>query len=273
MSKYDKLKFNHSSSEGAFDWGKNRFELFERFYDADEIFDKEIAESEFKMIIEGDPEFIDAYNSLGWLAMEDFNYGIAQSYFQKAFKIGNSLIPKSFKGEIIWGIIDNRPFLRAMHGLGLSYLYINEFEHALKYFKKNLEYNSNDNQGIRALAIHCYIALGEFKNVLKINGLFPGDAMVDTMYGKVYALYNLQKTKEAEQALEEALKYLPLVAKELSSKNHKPVYNNYPGTITMGGQDEAYDYWKRLGQYWTNPQLKEFLKNGLVKFASTKKND
>lgn len=270
MGKYDKLKFHYSSTVGEFDWGKNRSEVFERFYDADEILDKEVAESEFKMIIREDPEFIDAYNSLGWFAMEEFNYGIAQSYFQKAFKIGNSLIPKGFNGEIIWGIIDNRPFLRAMHGLGLSYLSINDFKQALRYFKKNLEYNSNDNQGIRALAIHCYIALGVFNNILKINRSFPDDAMADTMYGKVFALYNLQKTKEAEEALSEALRYLPLVAKELVSNNHKLPQTIHLGTITVGGHDEAYDYWERLGQYWTNPLLKEFLENGIVKFMNKK---
>lgn len=268
MRKYDKLKFEHSPMVGEFDWGKNRSEIFERFYDADEIFDKEVAESEFKMIIKEDPEFIDAYNSLGWIAMENFNYGIAQTYFNKAFTIGNSLIPKGFKGEVIWGIIDNRPFLRAMHGLGLSYLLINEFKQALKYFNKNLEYNSNDEQGIRGLAIHCYMALGEFNNILKINRLFPDDIMPDTMYGKVFALFNLQKTKEAEEALKEAVNYLPLVAKELIAKSHKFPQSIQPGFITVGGHDEAYDYYERLCQYWTNPLLKEFLKVGIEKFMS-----
>ena len=271
MCKYDKLNFHHSPSEGEFDWGNNRSEIFERFYDAVELLDKDVAESEFIMIIEDDPEFIDAYNSLGWIAVEEFNYGIALYYFQKALKIGTSLIPKGFKGEIDWGIIDNRPFLRAIEGVGLSYLSINRFEQALKYFEKTLEYNSHDNQGMRAEAIHCYIALGEFKSILKINRLFPDDEMPDTMYGKVYALYHLQKIQEAEKALVEALQFIPLVAKELSSQKHKPPLKDHSGFIAIGGQYEAYDYWRRLGQYWTNPQLKEFLKNGLMKITSGKK--
>jgi tetratricopeptide (TPR) repeat protein len=265
MGKYEKLKFTYSKLEGAFDWGENRYELFERFYEADEILDKEVAESEFKMITKEDPEFIDAYNSLGWLEMDSFNYGSALYYFEKAYKIGNSLIPKTFNGEIIWGIIDNRPFLKTMQGLGLSFLLINEYEKALKYFKKNLEYNSNDNQGIRALAIHCYMALGDFKNILKICSSFPDDTMSETIYGKVYALYNLEKLEEAEIVLKEALHYLPLVAKELISNKHKPPINKITSGIVVGSKEEAFEYWERFGQFWTSPRLKSFLNNVIEK--------
>ncbi len=269
MKKYNKLKFHHTQLGGIFDWGTNRSELFQRLYDADEILDYEVAENELSMLIKEDKEFIDAYNSLGWLHMQQYNYGIAQSYFYEAFNIGDSLIPKEFKGEIIWGDIDNRPFLRSIHGLGLSFLQIGEFIESKKYFEKNLEYNQNDNQGIRALLIQNYIALGEFKKILDVCKLFPDDVMADTLYGKVLALFYLNKHKEAERALEVAVKYLPLVSKELVSKNHKPIYNDQPGVNSVGGADEAYEYWERVGQYWTNPQVKEFLKMGLSNKSKT----
>jgi len=266
-TKYDKLKFNYSKNEGEFDWGENRYELFERFYDADEILEKDIAESEFKMIIKDDPEFIDAYNSLGWLEIELKNFGNALKYFGNAFRIGNILIPKSFNGEIIWGVIDNRPFLRSLQGLGVSLFFINEFEKALFYFKKTLKYNSNDNQGIRSLAIHCYVALGEFKKILKLCKSFPDDSMPETEFGKVLAYYKLSKYKDAEKTLEDALKWHPLVAKELISNKHKEVKSKLKGTITFGGEDEAYEYWKMMGQYWTGEELKQFLKSGLEKYS------
>ncbi|MCB0747464.1 MAG: hypothetical protein KDC52_06670 [Ignavibacteriae bacterium] len=265
MKKYDKLKFKHSQNDGVFDWGTNRSELFERFYNTDEILDYEVAESEFIMIIREDKEFIDAYNSLAWLQMEEYNYGSAQSYFSEAYEIGNSLIPKEFRGKIEWGHIDNRPFLRSIHGLGLSFLLVGEFQQAQKFFEQNLEYNPNDNQGIRSLLIQSYIACGEFKKILNVCHLFPDDILADTLYGKVLALFSLNKIEEAQITLEKAFKYSPLIAKELISKKHKPVLNNQPGIITVGGQDEAYEYWKRMGQYWTNPNIIEFLKNGINK--------
>jgi tetratricopeptide (TPR) repeat protein len=260
MKKHDLLKFHFSNSEGEFDWGKSRHEIFNKFYNTDELNSKR-AEDKLKIILKEDPEFIDAYNSLGWLEMNICNYGNAMILFEKAFKIGNSLIPKSFKGKIIWGITENRPFLRALQGLGLSLLFTNEFEKALKYFQKTLKYNPNDNQGIRALMIHCYMALGDFKNMLKICSSFPEDTMADTLYGKVFALYHLERINDAKEALHEAQQYLPLVSKELISNKHKPAFNKIPGTLTCGGKDEAYDYWKRVGQFWTNPKLKFFLTN------------
>ena len=263
--KYDKLVF-HSKHNGEFDWGQNRTELFERFYDADEIIDSDVAESEFEMIIKEDPEFIDAYNSLGWLEIDSKNYGNALKFFSHAFKVGYELIPKNFKGEINWGIIDNRPFLRSLRGLGVTFLFINEFEKALFYFEKNLSYNPSDNQGIRSLAIHCYIALGEFNKVLKLGKSFPDDAMAETEYGKVLANYKLAKYEEAEKALEDALKWHPLIAKELISKKHKVVMPTVKGTINFGGTDEAYEYWRMMGQYWTGEELSKFLKNGLEKY-------
>lgn len=268
MVKYDKLKFINTPMGGEFDWGDNRAELFDRFYDAEESPDREIAESEFKMIIREDPEFIDAYNSLGWMALEESDNEKAKFYFTTAFETGNALIPENFTGEIIWANIDNRPFLRALHNMGLLYLITKKFDKALKYFEKNLEYNRNDNQGVRTNAIQCYMALNKYQNILKINSSYPNDTLPETMYGKVYALFNLRKTKEAEKALEEALQYLPLVAQELVAKNHKMPQDFSPWEVTLGDQNEAYDYWARLGHYWTDYKAKKFLENGIAKFSN-----
>jgi tetratricopeptide (TPR) repeat protein len=270
IPKYDKLKFNCSKAEGEFEWGKNRYELFQRFYDADEILEKDIAESEFKMIIKDDPEFIDAYNSLGWLEIDVKNFGNSLKHFSNAFRIGNTLIPKNFDGKIIWGVIDNRPFLRSLQGLGVTYIFINEFEKALFYLEKNLKYNPNDNQGIRSLAIHCYIALGEFNKVLKLCKSFPDDALAETQFGMVLANYKLAKYKEAEESLKDTLKWHPLVAEELISKKHKEVKSEFRATITLGGEDEAYEYWKMMGQFWTGRELKQFIKTGLEKYSKIK---
>ena len=57
----------------------------------------------FEEIIEEDPEFIPAYNRLGWLESDNYNYGNALSYFMKSYKIGNKLIPTKFNGQIHWG--------------------------------------------------------------------------------------------------------------------------------------------------------------------------
>ena len=267
MSKYPKLKFRvnefEEGSSGEFAWGEKRYDLFDKFYDSEEILEITIAINALKEIINEDPEFIDAYNSLGWLESDEYNYGNALSYFMKGYKIGNKLIPAKFKGQIVWGWTANRPFLRAMHGLGMVYINMKEFGKASNIFKKMLKYNPSDNQGVRALIIECYIAQGKFKSILSVCNMFPGDCLPDTLYGSVLAYYKLEKFKLAEKKLEIAIGILPNVAKELIKKKHKNIESKYPDSVTVGGEDEAYEYWERVGQYWTDTKILKSIEKGL----------
>lgn len=258
---YEKLKFEienfDGEMEGRFIWGQSRNEIFDRFYDADEAIDhgyERKGKSELERIIKEDPQFIDAYNSLGFLEIWYERYDKALKLFQQAYEIGIKLIPKEFLGLIIWGIIDNRPFLRAMQGLGVSHFKAGNLKKANDIFAKMLQYNPNDNQGIRALSIQSNLALEEYSKVLSICNEYPDDTMADTLYGQVLALYKIGKINEAEEKLKRAIEYLPLVAKELIKKEHTPAYSKIPGSITMGGADEAYEYWERVGKYWANDE-------------------
>jgi len=259
------------SSEGVFDWGVERDNLFERFCSADELSNPELAKHELKEIIQEDPEFIDAYNRLGWWEIEFQNYGNAKSFFEKAFLIGKRLIPKNFDGEIMWGIIDNRPFLRAMYGLGVCYQLTHNNEKALELFDNILKYNENDNQGARFLAIQSNLALGHFSKVIDICNKYDYDVSADILYGRVLAYHKLARFRKAQSSLKNAIEYLPLVAQELVKDRHNKIKGEYPGRITHGGEDEAYEYWERVGQFWTDPNLTTFLKKGIDLYTNKKR--
>ncbi|MBN2410266.1 hypothetical protein JXQ31_01155 [candidate division KSB1 bacterium] len=271
MLNYPKLKFKihqyKDETEGEFLWSKSRNKIFERFYDADEITEPDTAIYELQKIIKDDPEFIDAYNSIGWWELDLFNYGNAYLYFMNAFRIGDKLVPKNYNGKIMWGITGNRPFLRSMHGMGVAYLSMHEWEKSSKIFKKILRYNPIDNQGVRALAIQSYIAQGKFEDVLKVCKMYPDDILPDTLYGAVYANYRLEKIKNAEEALKKAIQFSSYVAKELLKTKHKQIESELPGSVSVGGEDEAYEYWERVGHYWTDPKIKKFIENGLNKWG------
>lgn len=267
---YPKLSFEFDTDEpveGYFEWGDERSELFERFFDAEESLAEGLekkGKSELKKIIVEDPEFIDAYNSLGFLEMERQQYGKALKLLKQAYEVGKQLIPDEFTGQMIWGFHDNRPFLRAMHGLGVCYLETGEPKRARDIFSTMLHYNPNDNQGVRALAIQSNLALELYSEVLSICAKYSDDTMADTLYGRALALYRTGKLQEAERALKEAIKYLPLVAKELIKKQHTPVYGTLPGSISYGGADEAYDYWQRIGEHWSKKEdTLDFISKGL----------
>ncbi len=269
MPKYSKLKFkvdtfDDGEQHGHFDWGSSRVELFESFSEIDDYNNLEEAVLEYIAIIEEDPEFIEAYNSLGWLELEILNFGNALQCFDDGYQVGRKLIPKNFNGSIDWGFLENRPFLRAMQGIGMVYLEIGQRQKATNQFNHLLKYNPNDNQGVRALAIESLIAQGKFKEILKINATYPNDILPEVMYGAVMANYYLGKEKEAKKALKDAIKLHPHVAKELTKTKHKKIESEIHGHVSIGGEDQAYEYWDRTRQYWTNPQLLAFIKDGLV---------
>jgi tetratricopeptide (TPR) repeat protein len=50
---------------------------------------------------------------------------------------------------LLWGHIDNRPFLRCMHGYGLCLWRLGRYDEAVRVFEKMLWLNPSDNQGVR----------------------------------------------------------------------------------------------------------------------------
>lgn len=272
MPKYPKLRFVvtefDGEENGEFHWGRARNKVFDRFYYIQEISDPEESVIEMEALIEHDREFIDAYNSVGFFELDLYNYGYALNMFDQAYRIGNKCIPADFKGRIAWAFVDNRPFLRAMQGLGLTYLLMQKWDRASEVFKKMLAYNQNDNQGIRALAIQSFIAQGKFADVLKICKLYPEDILPDTIYGAVLAHVRLGHVEQTKDAIANAIEFSPNVASELIRKKHKVIESVNQGSVVVGGEDEAYEYWERVGQYWTDPKILKLLENALKKQAS-----
>jgi hypothetical protein len=56
-----------------------------------------------------------------------------------------------FTGVLPWGLMDNRPFLRCMHGYGLCLWRLGHFDEAEHIFQQMLWMNPSDNQGVRFL--------------------------------------------------------------------------------------------------------------------------
>ena len=130
-----------------------------------------------------------------------------------------------------------------------------------------LALNLGDNQGIRALITECCFSLNSPEEVLKVCDKYPEDGMAEILYGRPLALFQLGKKEEAEKAMKEAIRFLPLVAKELIKTKHKKPKSVIPGCITWGGADEAHEYWKMSGKYWKNTEgAIDFVKECLEKF-------
>ena len=109
----------------------------------------------FRKALEMDDEYVDACNGLG-CSYFDTRPKTAREWYQRAY----GMTIRHFKGRlparIEWGILENRQYLRAMHGLGLLKWREGDTKGAMGLFALMLELNPNDNQGARYLmaALH-----------------------------------------------------------------------------------------------------------------------
>ncbi len=91
---------------------------------------------------------LDAHAHLGNL-MFDMMPKDAIRHYEMGLRIGELSLGEGFDGLLPWGWIDNRPFLRSMHGYGLSLWRLKRFEEAAAILDRMLWLNPSDNQGVR----------------------------------------------------------------------------------------------------------------------------
>lgn len=231
-------------------------ELMERFHRGVELLEAgQLSEAEriFRATLARMPEHLDARHHLALVLDELRRKAEARSVWDEAVKVGRTAFPAGFdpgRDRLEWGWLENRPFLRCLQGLALACRDAGEVEQALGLYRELLALNPNDNQGVRAVTVEALFELGRPGEVLALCRRYPGDIMPELLYGRALALFCLGRRDEADRALREAVAGSPLVAKELLKAKHRRPRSRFPGTVTMGGPDEAYEYWERQGKFW-----------------------
>ena len=99
-------------------------------------------------LCQADLRCLDAHSHLGNLLF-DRRPKDALRHYEVGYRIGDVSIGENFDGLLPWGLIDNRPFLRCMHGFGLCLWRVGRFAEATRVFKGMLWLNPSDNQGVR----------------------------------------------------------------------------------------------------------------------------
>ncbi|MBM2832323.1 MAG: hypothetical protein HW414_1375 [Dehalococcoidia bacterium] len=230
------------------------------------------AERFFRTVLARMPDHLDAIHHL---AMVLSDRGLSNDLWDQAVRIGRKAFPQDFRlgrDRLEWGWLENRPFLRCLHGLALARYNDGQIEEALRLFQELLSLNPNDNQGVRALAVEALFKLGRFEDALKITKQYPDDAMSETFYGRALALFKLGQRQKANAALQEAIEYLPLVAKELLKVRHRLPKTARPDAVTVGGADEAYYYWEHYGQFWEeDTEALEWLRKTVTQATKTRR--
>ena len=215
--------------------------------------DPKTAERDLLVLVADLPEFIDAHHHLAMIQEELDKESDAIHRWETVCGHVLDLLPDDFyfgRDQLPWPVLENRPFLRAYHALGLSFMAMAEYRSAIGVFNDLLDLDSGDHQGARALAIDMHFRLRRPFDVLSVCARFPDDVMGETLYGRVLAWLQIGYLDEATQALGTAHGFLPRIAKELTKKSHRRPKILYPGRVIVGGADEAYYYWQEQGRYW-----------------------
>jgi len=222
------------------------------------------AVAKFKQSLSIFPQHIDALHHLSILTE---NMNEARRLNETAVEIGLSVFPKKFdmkNDKLEWGWLENRPFLRVYESKALFTLETNQDE-ALKYFLQLLIWNPNDNQGVREIVADIYVKEGRWANMLSLAKKYPSDITPSVGYGEALAYFKQGNIGKATKKLRSCIKYTPLCAKILFQENPKKPKSAMPGYITVGGADQAYEFWRTQGQSksWKEEMVRQWLKENI----------
>ena len=211
------------------------------------------AETLARSVVNQCPNHIDALNHLG-LYCEDRSDAIGSYVFcQAAVAVGLQAIPPNFRWEshrIPWSLLSNRPFLRAYHCLGIHRMEQGAWHDAIAIFKRLLAINPHDNQGVRYVLPQCWFETENETAIIAHCALYADDDDPHILYSKALALAIVKRFEAARTAIQDAVAARPLVALELVKHLHVEPKRKHPGRITVGGADEAWEYWRTNGRYW-----------------------
>jgi hypothetical protein len=107
-----------------------------------------------KKLLEGllvkDIRCLDAHAHLGNMTFET-QARTALEHYRRGVLIGELSLGERFEGVLSWRMIDNRPFLRCLNGLGLCLWRLEQFEEAEALFARLLSMSPSDDLGVRFL--------------------------------------------------------------------------------------------------------------------------
>jgi hypothetical protein len=152
--------------------------------------------------------------------------------------------------QLHWNRTDNRPALRSLVRLyQIARFNLEDEEECERLLTQLLALNPQDNHGLRAETMNHYLRRDRNEAAIQLAEQYPDDILPETRYGRVLALYRLNRARSAQQAAESAIADLPQVAEYLvRSRVRRPKLSPYG--VQPGGEDQAWDYRETMRDQW-----------------------
>jgi len=205
-----------------------------------------------------DPDNADAYVHLA--SLSDTNEEILD-YLQKGIAAGERKtadLPDSDTGKY-WGIIETRPFMRALYEYSYILIELNRFSEAIDVLERMLTLDADDNQNVRIPLILVYLTRKKFSSIQKLVKQFPHDRYAQINWNAVLVNILTKNSKQACSALKHARKQNSYVYDFLTEKH--PLPNDRPSRLPAGSREEAIDYCFACKRFWTKKAIAWLKKN------------
>ena len=190
----------------------------------------------------------------------------ALAFSHAAVATGMRAFPKEFvigRDRLDTGYVQNRPFLRAMHGLMLAQHAVGLVDEAIDTGWICMGFDSGDRNGVR-IELPRYL-LEQDRDRLAVE-LFEKPAYKETFHGVEYlhalALIRLGRKAETKKSLDYCMHYYPLVAKYLlDSSLPEPPNEDRVGGVISGSELEGWIHALQFGHLWRkNREAMDFLR-------------
>ena len=234
------------------------FSVHNEPFGGDYAWDLEI-EDAWMGFLEANPQAFDSLDVLDDLATalvqhphygsEWVDHALLAPVLSRADEIIEQVLANQAHINLAWELLENRPALRSLVRLSALSYRIGNTQEEYRLMKRLLTLNPQDNHGYRGPVMNVHLRSGNDEKALALAAQYPNDLQAETTYGRVLALYRLNRKSEAEHALLAALENLPKVATHLMRERVKKPKLERHG-FTYGSDDQAWLYREEMRDVW-----------------------
>ena len=192
----------------------------------------------FVLLAEEEAKTGQAERELYQSGVEAGRRALGEGFFQDEKNVGH-----------FWGLLETRPFMRALAGLAGVQWHLGQRDEALASQQELLRLNPNDNQGIRYLLLRHLLELGRDDQARLLLKSYHDDGAAEWAYSEALLAFRCSgESGAANRALARALEANRHVPAYLSGKKRIPLH--LPDALSPGREDEAVDYAAAALQVW-----------------------
>lgn len=223
----------------------------ELIYDAFESDDPQRRVELAERALEVSDECADAYVILAEETAEDAEE--AKELYEAGVKAGERALGEGFFAEEaghFWGILETRPYLRAREGLAEALWALGKREQALGHYRRMLELNPQDNQGVRYRLAECLLHEGRDEELGGLLDQYEDEGSAYWLYTRALFRFRTEgATGRATTELEEATDTNPYVPLYLLGRRNF-LSQGLPELVGLGDESEAVSYFATALPEW-----------------------